>query len=140
MRILVGALVVTLVATALVNAQGTITPQTYETWMKNAGTANTALRMKLMNNQATAIGPEAKQLAQIFAGLVPPQHRLHPSRREEDIARLLNLSEHAQGRHHESCGVRRTERMIQVHQRLDDPGFAPALHRITKPLERAFAH
>jgi hypothetical protein len=67
MRILLGAVVFSVgLVGALVNAQGAITPDTYSGWMKNAGTANTALRMKLMNNQATAIAPEAKQLAQIF--------------------------------------------------------------------------
>lgn len=69
MRILLGAVVFSIgVASAVVGAQGgAISLQTYEGWMKSSGTANTALRMKLMNNQATAIAPEAKQLAQIFA-------------------------------------------------------------------------
>lgn len=69
MRTVLGALILTIgVSGTLVTAQGgAITTQTYENWMKAAGTANTALRMKLANNQATAIAPEAKQLAQIFA-------------------------------------------------------------------------
>ena len=67
MRILLGAVIFSVgLAGAVISAQSKISPETYEGWMKSAGTANTALNMKLMNNQATAIAPEAKQLAQIF--------------------------------------------------------------------------
>jgi len=69
MRILLGVVMFSVaLAGAMVSAQGgAISVETYEGWMKNSGTANTALRMKIMNNQAAAIAPEAKQLAQIFA-------------------------------------------------------------------------
>src|SRR5690606_23733092 len=66
---------------------------------------------------------------------VPRERRVHPALREEDVAGALDLAEHLEARLHVLGRARCAERMMEVADPLEDPRFAPAVHRIREARE-----
>ena len=64
------------------------------------------------------------------ARVVAAERRVHPVFREEDVAGALNIAKHSQRRSDVFFRTGSTQRMMNVSQSLDDPGFVTAILHI----------